>query len=393
MSSAKDEEYVIYDVDTYDTDTDRAYIEINLDNLEHNVKVLKAAMPAQCELMAVLKSEAYGHGADVISAHLEKCGVHAFAVSTIDEGIRLRKYGVRGDILILGYTGVRRVGELKEYDLTQTLIGFEYAEALNRQGVSVKVHIKIDTGMHRLGIEASMTEDVRKVFAMKNLQVCGMFTHLCCADSRLAEDIAFTRSQISCFYHLVDTLKENGIRIPRLHIQSSYGFWNYPEVQCDYVRAGAALYGVKNVPGDDTELELDLRPVLSLKSKVVLIRSVKCGDSVGYGRSFKAKHDSRIAILPVGYGDGFPRSLSDGKGSVLIGRHKVPVVGRVCMNQLIVDITDAKEVGIDDTAILIGATEYEELTAPAVAQKSGSFSPALLCGMGRRLPVIPVYGS
>lgn len=385
MSSAKDKKYY--------ADTDRAYIEINLDNLEHNVKVLKAAMPAQCELMAVLKSEAYGHGADVISSHLEKSGVHAFAVSTIDEGIRLRKYGVRGDILILGYTGVRRVDELKKYNLTQTLISFEYADALNRQGVPVKVHIKIDTGMHRLGIAGNAPEDVRKVFAMKNLQICGMFTHLCCADSRLAEDIAFTRSQITCFYHLIDALKENGIRIPKLHIQSSYGFWNYPDIQCDYVRAGAALYGVKNLPGDNTELALDLRPVLSLKSKVVLIRSVKCGDCVGYGRSFTAKRDSRIAILPIGYGDGFPRSLSDGKGCVLIGRHMVPVVGRICMNQLTVDITDAEDVGIDDTATLIGSTEYEELTAPAVAQKSGSFSPALLCGMGRRLPVITVCGS
>lgn len=374
--------------ETHNADTDRAYIEINLDNLEHNAEVLKKALPPQCELMAVLKSEAYGHGADVISAHLEKIGVHAFAVSTIDEGIRLRKCGVRGDILILGYTGVRRAPELKEYGLTQTLIGFEYAEALNRQGVPVKAHIKIDTGMHRLGIAGDALEEVRQIFAMEHLEICGMFTHLCCADSRLAEDVAFTRGQIDCFYHLIDTLKQGGIPIPKLHIQSSYGFWNYPDIQCNYVRVGAALYGVRNLPGEDTVLQLDLRPVLSLKSKVVLIRSVKCGDSVGYGRSFTARRDSRIAILPVGYGDGFPRSLSDGKGSVLIGRHIVPVAGRICMNQMAVDITDAEDVEIGDVATLIGAAGYEELTAAAVAQRSGSFSPALLSGMGGRLPVI-----
>lgn len=367
--------------------TDRAYIEINLKNLCHNVKVLQNAMPEKCELMAVVKAEAYGHGAFYTSEYLNKMGIKSFAVATIDEGIKLRKYGIRGDILILGWTCVNRAYELKKYDLTQTLIDFEYACELSRQGVSVKAHIKIDTGMHRLGIPCEEILNVKKVFSMKNIKISGIFTHLCCSDSRNPEDIEFTKGQILNFYNLIDILKASGITIPKLHIQSSYGLLNYPELNCDYVRAGIALYGVLSTPDNDTKLKLDLRPVFSLKSKVVLIRSVKKGDSIGYGRSFTAKRDSRIAILSVGYGDGFPRNLSCGKGSVKINQHIVPVIGRICMDQLAVDITEAEDVNCGDIATLIGAEESNALSAPVVADNSGSISNELLCRMGARLPV------
>lgn len=374
-----------------DTVADRAYIEINLNHLTHNVNALKSALPDGCEIMAVLKSEAYGHGAYEIGTHLDRMGIRAFAVSTIEEGIRLRQYGVRGEILILGYTGIDRAHELKAFDLTQTLIDHEYAEALNGQGVAVKAHIKVDTGMHRLGTDWKETDQVREMFHMSNIKVCGMFTHLCCSDSREPEGIAFSREQIRRFYHLTDALRQSGISVPKLHMQSSYGFWNYPDVACDYVRAGAILYGVKNLPGENTALDLDLRPVLSLKSKVVLIRSVPKGESVGYGRSFAAVRDSQIAVLPIGYGDGFPRSLSNGRGNALVGEHIVPIVGRICMNQLVLDITDAEEVRVGDTATLIGAEGYEEISAPVVAKKSGSFSPELLCRLGARLPVVTIF--
>ncbi|MDE6232240.1 MAG: alanine racemase [Lachnospiraceae bacterium] len=258
--------------------TDRTYLEINLDNLEHNVKVLRKAMMQNCELMAVVKTEAYGHGAFEISTHLNKMGVRAFAVATIDEGIKLRKYGIDGDILILGYTNIQRVSELKKYDLTQTIGDYDYAKALNNQGIIVKVHIKIDTGMHRLGISADDFVKVKRVFSMRNIKVCGIFTHLCCSDSLEEDDVLFTRRQIDRFYGLIDVLEGSGITIPKLHIQSSYGLLNYPYLKCDYIRVGIALYGVLSSPNHKTKLELDLRPVLSLKSKVVLIRSVKEGD-------------------------------------------------------------------------------------------------------------------
>ncbi len=368
--------------------TGRAWIEVNVENLRHNVEILNRAMQPGCELMAVVKAQAYGHGAVLTASRLNKMGVRAFAVATVDEGITLREAGVCGEILILGYTQVSRASQLKEYDLMQTLISFEYAEALNHQGTAVKVHIKIDTGMHRLGIASEELSAVQKIFRMQNLKVCGMFTHLCCSDSRHPDDIAFTKGQIDNFYSMTDALRSCGIILPKLHIQSSYGLLNYPDLACDYVRAGIALYGVLSSPDDDTVLKPDLRPVFSLKSRVVLIRNVKAGESVGYGRRFIARRDTRIAILPVGYGDGFPGNLSDGKGSVLIRQSVVPVAGRICMDQLAVDITDTEGVSVGDIATLAGAEGYDKLSVPAVADRSGSISNELLCRMGARLPVI-----
>ncbi|MBD5453212.1 MAG: serine racemase VanT catalytic subunit [Lachnospiraceae bacterium] len=368
--------------------TERAWLEIKIENLRHNVETLKKVMQPGCELMAVVKAQAYGHGAVLTASYLNKLGVMAFAVATIEEGITLRKSGVCGEILILGYTDVRRASELKEYDLMQTLISFEYAENLNEQGIDLKTHIKIDTGMHRLGISDKEVSAVRNIFFMKNLKVCGMYTHLCCSDSRHSDDAAFTQGQINSFYRLADALKDSGIILPKLHIQSSYGLLNYPGLACDYVRIGIALYGVLSSREDETVLNPDLRPVLSLKSRVVLIREVAAGESVGYGRSFITGRDTRIAILPVGYGDGFPRNLSNGKGSVLINGYIVPIVGRICMDQFAVDITDTENISVGDIATLVGAKEYDELSAPAVADSSDSISNELLCRMGARLPVI-----
>ena len=367
---------------------DRAYIEINLNNLSHNVKVLRNSMPSECELMAVVKTEAYGHGAYEISTYLDKIGVKAFAVATIDEGIKLRKYGVRGEILILGYTNVNRAGELRKYNLIQTVIDFSYAEQLNKQAVFVKVHIKIDTGMHRLGVLSSNIKEVKNIFTMKYLKVCGIFTHLCCSESLNPDDVTFTNMQIRRFYDLIDNLKNSGITIPKMHIQSSYGLLNYPDLKCDYIRAGIAIYGALNShENKKTVMQLDLRPVLSLKTKIIMIRSVPAGDYVGYDRAFMAERDSKIAILPIGYGDGFPRNLSCGKGCVRIGQNTLPIIGRICMDQLAVDITDAEDVNIGDTVTLIDDNENNPLAVSNIAKCSDSISNELLCRMGARLNI------
>ena len=371
-----------------DTETDRAWVEVNLNNLEHNVRELWALLPDGCKMMAVVKAQAYGHGAYEIAVHLNKMGIRDYAVATLEEGIELRKYGIRGEILILGYTAPCRAFELKKYDLTQTLISFEYANILNKQKNAVKAHIKIDTGMHRLGISCEEISKIKKIFSMKNIHVCGMFTHLCCADSRKPEDEDFTWKQIDSFYYLTDKLEKSGISVPKLHIQSSYGFLNYPELACDYVRIGIALYGVLSSPEDETVLKPDLRPVLSLKSRVTLVRTVKKGESIGYGRVFTAQRDSRIAMLSIGYGDGYSRKLSCGKGSVFIGGKKAPVVGRVCMDQLAVDVTDIEDAARGDVAVLIGMEGCGEPSAPAVAAAAGSISNELMCRMGRRLQVV-----
>ena len=367
---------------------DRSWIEIDSDNLKHNVTALQEAMPVGCELMAVVKAEAYGHGAFEVSAYLNKMGIKSFAVATIDEGIELRKYGIVGEILILGYTNPALAKELHKYDLTQTLINYDYSRLLNKQGYNIKAHIKIDTGMHRLGFEVADEADVLKVFKLNNLSICGIYTHLCIAESLKSSDVEFTHSQIDGFYDLLNHLSGQEVNPPKTHIQSSYGLLNYPELKCHWARIGIALYGVLSSKNDKTNRQPDLRPVLSLKSQIVLIKDIPKGASVGYDRQFIAERNSRIAILPIGYADGFPRSLSCGNGNVLIHGCRAPIIGRICMDQLTVDITDIPEADVGDIVTLIGKDEQAEISAEEVAENMDSITNELLSRMGSRLKMI-----
>ncbi len=366
----------------------RAWVEINLEHLEHNVRILQAALPSGCELMAVVKAEGYGHGALAVSSHLNRLGVKDFAVATIDEGIALRRYGIRGEILILGYTHANRAKELHRYHLTQTVIDFNHGLALNRQRIPLKVHLKIDTGMHRLGFSVNNVDEIIKVCGAKFLHIKGIYTHLGVCGSLAAEDKEFTGRQIGSFDHVLHQLAENQIRIPKNHIQSSYGLLNYPQLRCHYVRAGISLYGASASPGTATRLQLDLRPVLSLRTQIVLIRKIAKGESAGYDRAYVADRDSLIAILPVGYADGLPRSLSCGKGKVLIRGCLAPIAGMVCMDQMAVDITDIPQAALGDVVTLIGQDGPAMLTAAEVAKDAGSIANELLSRMGSRLKVI-----
>lgn len=368
--------------------TGRAWLEINSDNLRHNAAVLQSAMPPGCRLMAVVKAQAYGHGALQTAGILERVGVTAFAVATIDEGIALRKYGITGKILILGYTSPYRAKELKRWRLIQTIIDLNYAELLEAQNIKVSAHIKLDTGMHRLGIDAQNIQDIERVYSMKHLNVCGIFTHLCCCDSLKPEDVDFTRKQISRFYSALSILESDGINPGKVHVQSSYGMLNYPELKCDYVRAGIALYGVRSSLSSDEKHPLELRPVLSLKTRTALIRSIPSGETVGYGRQFTAQRDSIIAILPVGYADGVPRSLSCGNGKVEINGKTAPIIGLVCMDQLAVDITDIENVRVGDVAAIISAGGSSSVSAPEAAKASGTISNELLSRLGSRLEIV-----
>lgn len=374
--------------------TCRSWIEINLKNLEHNVSVLKNAMPPESEIMAVVKANAYGHGDFEISSHLNKMGVNAFACATLDEGITLRKSGIQGEILILGYTAPCLSWKIRKYDLTQTIIDISHGRDLNSQAVEIKCHIKIDTGMHRLGIPCENIEEIAEAFSKKYLKITGIYTHLCCSDNPHPEYAEYTRRQISEFYRVINSLKDNGIKIPKTHIQSSYGLLNYPDLKCDYVRLGISLYGVLSSPDSDTKVKLMLKPVLSLKSRVVLIRSIKAGDRLGYNRDYTVEKDSLIAILPIGYGDGFPRNLSCEKSRVIIRGQYAPVVGRICMDQLAVDITGLDNIHTGDIATLIGEETYPpipqkmQINAEDAAQNSKSITNELLCRMGERLPIV-----
>lgn len=363
----------------------RAWIEINEENLIHNVKELKKTMPLGCELMAVVKADAYGHGAFRIAVCLEQNDVGAFAVATIEEGIALRSFGIRGEILILGYTLPKRAKELHKYKLMQTLTDYEYACALNRQKYAVKVHMKIDTGMHRLGFDYRDTEKMAAVFSMKYLDICGIYTHFCDSDSLSKEAVGCTDRQINNFYRSLKELKRQGISIPKTHMQSSYGLMNYPEITCNYVRAGIALYGVYSTPLDDAKQRLNLYPVLTLKSRIILLRKIKSGESVGYGRVFTADRDSTIAIVSIGYADGLPRNLSNKRGKALVRGCLVPIIGRICMDQCMVDVTKVCGAAVLDTVTLIGRDGEEEITAEEMAKAADTITNELLSRFSERI--------
>lgn len=380
----------------------RAWIELDKAALAGNVEYLQSLMPEDCRLMPALKANAYGHGAVWTATELNHLGVDAFCVACLSEGITLRKAGIKGEILILGYTAPEDFTLLARYRLSQTIVDYEYAEKLEHAGKTLHVHIGIDTGMHRLGIRCEEMESILGIFEMNHLIVDGMFTHLCACDSPLPENIAFTEDQIQAFYRVVDILEEQGISCPKLHLQSSYGLLNYPGLDADYVRAGIALYGVPsstenevfhrftdpalNTASDgNSTFPHNLSPVLSLKARVTSVRTLHAGDSAGYSLAFTAEKDMRIAVLSIGYADGLPRELSCGKGYVLLHDCKAPVIGRICMDQTLVDISGIPQVSAGDIAVLIGTTGNEKITAAQLASQCGTITNELLSRLGERL--------
>jgi alanine racemase len=370
-------------VKTLDNERSRAWIEINTENLKYNAKLLQSLMPSDCEMMAVVKANAYGHGAVGVSKCLNEIGIKAFAVATLEEGIELRKNGIRGDILILGHTDIRKVNQLLHYHLIQTVIDYEYAVMLNRCKKSIEVHLKIDTGMHRMGIRAEEIDKIAEVFQMKGLKISGVYTHLSSADSLEKDAVKFAWHQIDEFYYLLRQLTNQNIVLPKLHIQSTYGMLNYPELECDYVRPGIALYGSLSRQGDHTMIQPQLRPVLSLKARVATIRDVTAGEAIGYGRDSIMAKDSKVAVLSIGYADGLPRNLS-GTGYVLLHGRRAPIIG-ICMDQMLVDITGIMEANKGDVATLIGCDGEEEIAAVSVANNVNSITNELFSRLGSRI--------
>lgn len=354
---------------------DRCWIEINRQKLQGNVAALQAQLPVGCQLMAVVKDNAYGHGAVAVSRELSKLDVRAFAVATLEEGVELRQNGIQGEILVLGYTDPVYAPDIKRYDLIQTLVSLEHALAFEAGGIPIRAHVAVDTGMHRLGIDVDKQADIQRCYQLKHVHVEGMFSHLCDADGQDPDAIAFTKKQAAAFASLCKTLENPG----KTHLQNSHGLLNYPDIHCDYARIGIALYGaVADNPA--------LSPVLSLKARVALIRRIKAGEPVGYGRAFTAKRDMTLAVVPIGYGDGLPRCLSLGRGRVLMGGHPAPIIGQICMDQMMVDITDIPNVGVGSLVTLIGENGLRTQTAMELAQASGSIVNELLSRLGMRPP-------
>lgn len=365
--------------------TVRAWAEIDLKNLGHNINEFRRLLPESCKIMAVVKANAYGHGDAAISKELNRLGVNAFAVATAEEGIRLRKNGVGGEILILGYTFPEEIYRLVRYDLTQTVVNHEYAVLLNRYEMKIKVHVKIDTGMHRLGESCEDLQNIYRIFQCGNLLVTGTYTHLSVSDSLEAGDVEFTNKQIDSFYKTVGRLEEAGFAPGKIHIQSSYGVLNYPYLKCDYARLGIAMYGVLSNSNDRTRISAGLKPVLSLKARVVLTKEIAENEPVGYGRNFTAGKSTKIAVIAAGYADGIPRSLSGKQGYVLIKGQKAEIIGKVCMDQLMADVTHIPDIHQGDVAVLVGRDGTGYIPAEDVAYKAGTLTNEFLSRLGPRL--------
>ena len=363
----------------------RAWAEVDLAALAFNAAQLRSAMQPGCGLMAVVKADAYGHGAQRVAGRLQDEGVESFAVATVWEGVGLRKSGIEGEVLVLGYTGGADAALLKEFGLTQLVIDGAHAKALDGAGCDIRVHIAIDTGMHREGILASDIDEIESVFGYGHLAVEGLSTHLASSDSLDPDDVRFTNGQIGRFLSAADALRGKGRCVGKLHAQASYGLMNYPDAGFDYVRAGIALYGVMSHNGA-TRAKLDLRPVLSLKAIVAQVRWIDAGESISYGRTFTAEKPLKLATVCIGYADGVPRHMSGGGGACLIRGKKAPIIGRICMDMLLADVTGIDGAAPGDVATLIGRDGGEEIRCEDFAEAAGTISNDVLCRLGSRLP-------
>ncbi len=367
----------------------RAWIELNMSHLIHNVTQLQNILPETSTLMPVLKANAYGHDAVATSQVLQNMGIQNFCVASVAEGIELRNAGITGQILILGYTHPMLFPELVHYGLSQTIIDFAYALELNNYGKPLLVHVGVDTGMHRIGIPYDEPEQIVKLWELTNLTITGVFSHLCMADGTSEREQSFSNTQQQRFQAVIDALHQRGHCHFTVHMQSSYGLLNYPDWPFDYARVGIALFGALNHSGD-TIAAVNLKPVLSLKARITCIRTVTHGEGVGYGLQFTANGDRQIATVSIGYADGIPRQLSN-RGQALVHGRKVPIVGLICMDQLMLDVTGIEDICAGDEALFIGSDGNEEITAGEIAASTGTITNEILSGIGPRVErvVIP----
>lgn len=364
-------------------------LEIDLDNLAYNMKQVAKIVKEGTLITAIVKANGYGHGAiDVAKVFLEN-GAHRLAVSTLEEGIELRKGGIDVPILLLNHTFPERYDDILYYDLIPSIYRYNDAIELSKEAVklekTVKIHIKIDTGMGRIGflpIEDSI-KDIIEISKLPNIEVEGMFSHFARADE---EDKSHVKEQYKRFSWVTDRLEENNIYIPIKHISNSAGIMDTPEYNMDMVRAGIILYGY--YPSDEVMKDrLKLKPAMTLKSYISNVKIVEEGAGIGYNQIFTTDRRSIIGTIPIGYADGYSRILT-GKGEVSIHGKRVPIIGRICMDQMMLDLTDIDDVKIGDRVVLFGHGDESYPSVEEVAKTLGTVSYEIMCMMGRRLPRI-----
>jgi alanine racemase len=369
----------------------RTWAEVDADSLAANYHAIRSYIHKECKFMAIVKADAYGHGAPFAAKEFEKLGADYFGVSNMEEALQLRNSDITGPILILGYTPPEYAGEMIEKNITQTVLSLDYAkrlsEAAAKSGGKLRVHIKIDTGMSRIGFlyhdsanGAAGLAEIVKVSQMQSLDLEGIFTHFAVSDE---PELDFTKVQFSRFMEAVSKLAENGVTFRLRHCCNSAGLLNFPQMQLDMVRPGIILYGL--TPAAGMPLPIKLYPVMKLKTVISQVKSLDAGTAVSYGMKYVTESETRIATLPLGYADGFARSLSN-NADVLINGKRARVIGRVCMDQCMADVSEISDAAENSIVTVIGPDGEDMVTMEEVAAKMGTINYETACLIGKRVP-------
>ena len=378
----------------------RTWAEIDLDALARDFQAVREAANPQAKVCCVVKADAYGHGAVRIAREFEGLGADWFAVSNLEEALQLRLGGIQKPILVLGYTPPEEAAALSNHHISQCVYSLDYARDLSRAaeeaGATVNIHVKIDTGMSRLGFyyqdisrDEATVQEVKAACQLPGLHPEGIFTHFAVSDEGKAGD-AFTMQQFGCFKEMIEALLREDIDFEVRHCANSAAVFDYPLSHLDMVRAGIVIYGL--YPSEELRHKPDLTPVLSLRSVVSHVKTVKPGATISYGRKFTAQKEMKVATVPVGYADGYPRILSAKGAQVLIGGKRCPILGRVCMDQLMADVSALPDVKVGDMVTLIGRDGEEAITADELASLEGSINYEVVCGLSKRGPRVYLKG-
>ncbi len=375
----------------------RTWADISLDNLQHNYKQLRSRLPSDCRFLGVVKADAYGHGAVPVSRYLTELGAEYLAVSNIEEAVQLRQGGIRGPILILGYTPPVYGEQLVRLGLRQEIHSLEYARQLNERlkGTNrrLRIHLKLDTGMSRLGFFAynceKTVDELREISLMEHLVIEGIFTHFPVADSVDGADENFTRTQFQRFMSMLTTLKGVGIEPQIRHCCNSGATIQFPEYALDMVRPGLATYGV--LPSSDLRGMVDLKPVMQLRSTIFQIRDFDPLITVSYGRTYTTLDPTKIAVVGLGYADGLMRSFS-GNISFLLHGKRVPQIGRICMDMCMIDISRVPDAKVGDVVTVFGIDGEDQIDVDDMTSRLRTVPYELLCSINKRIPRIYMDG-
>ncbi len=362
-----------------------AWVEINLDHIAHNISQFKAIAGSETEIMAVVKADGYGHGAVAVATVAISAGASSLAVAFVEEGIDLRRSGITAPILLLGYTDPLQFSSLLDFNLIPTVFGYDtalqYSALAAAKGVTLPIHLKVDTGMGRVGLlPDEAVEVIARIYRLPGLQTLGFFTHLAAAET---EDGIYTAEQIKLFNRIIERCGEKGVTFNIIHAANSAASINCHDSYYNLMRLGLAMYGLYPSP----ELRngpVKLRQAMSFKSRVVLVKKMPPGSSISYGCTYRTTGEALIATIPVGYADGYSRLLSN-KGQVLIRGQRAPVVGAICMDHLMADVTEIPGVRLHDEVVLYGCQGGEEITVEENAVLIGTVNYELLCAVDKRV--------